>query len=78
MFQYRLSHIALGMLAIAVLLAILLGGAVNNSLSAGCIAIALLCLVATGQAKEAKALGLISVMGWLFLAALISAAFRIR
>ena len=74
MLQYRLSHIGVCMLAVG----IFVGGAANNWLSGACIAMALICWVATGQSKGLSLVGAAAVIGWLFLAALISAAYRIK
>ena len=70
--QFRLFSVGLCILVGA----IVLSGVVNNVLSALCVGMALVCWFAVAKAKNATALGLAAVCGWLAVAAVIAAAFR--
>lgn len=70
--QFRLFTVGLCIL----IGAILLSGVVNNFLSALCVFAALVCWFALEKAKGGAAIGIAAVLGWLFAAAIIAAAFR--
>jgi hypothetical protein len=70
--QFRLYTVGLWILVGA----IFLSGVVNNFLSALCVFAALVCWFAVEKMKGGTALAIFAVLGWLFAAAVIAAAFR--
>lgn len=56
---------------------ILLSGVLNNVLSVGAAAMAVVCWLAASKAgRGATGIGLVAVCGWLLIAAVIATAFR--
>jgi hypothetical protein len=71
--QYRLSTLAL----VTTLIAIYLGGVLNNPLSLFFVLLALATWMATHQVRGQYVIyGLVAVCGWLLAAAIIASAFR--
>jgi len=70
--QYQLSNVGLLLLAVAVVL----GGVVNNTLSALCVLMSFVCWFAVIKTDRGLLLGLLAACGWLFVAAVIATAFQ--
>lgn len=70
--QFKLFTMGLGILIGAVLLS----GVINNFLSAVCVFAAVVCWFALEKSRGGTIVGIVAVLGWLFVAAVIAAAFR--